>query len=173
MFLCHSERSEESVKTPAMLTDQIDLYLGLGSNSGDRKAGLHRALDMLDSALGTHYDAVSDFIETEPWGFESPDLFLNAVVRYVLDVPRGTDVSRLAHSILDKCKAIEREMGRTGSPEYDDSGHRIYRSRIIDIDILLLGDFRIDEDDLKIPHPLMQERDFVMIPLRQILNGHI
>lgn len=156
-----------------MLTDQIYLYLGLGSDSGDRKANLDKALDMLDMVLGVHYDAVSDYIETEPWGFESPDMFLNAAVRYVLDVPRGTDVSRLAHSILDKCKAIEREMGRTGSPEYDDSGHRIYRSRIIDIDILLFGDFRIDEDDLKIPHPLMQERDFVMIPLRQILNGHI
>ena len=156
-----------------MLTDQVDLYLGLGSNSGDRKASLHRALEMLDSALGTHYDAVSDFIETEPWGFDSPDLFLNAVVRYVLDVPRGTEICRFAHSILDKCKEIERKMGRTGSPEYDDSGHRIYHSRIVDIDILLLGDFRIDEDDLKIPHPLMLERDFVMIPLRQIIKGHI
>ena len=153
-----------------MLTDQIELYLGLGSNSGDRKAGLHRALEMLDSALGTHYDAVSDFIETEPWGFESPDLFLNAVARYVLDVPRGTDAGRLAHGILGKCKAIERQMGRTGGPEYDNEGRRVYHSRIIDIDILLLGDVSIDDNDLKIPHPLMQDRDFVMVPLRQILR---
>ena len=153
-----------------MMTDQIDLYLGLGSDSGDRKANLDMALDMLDMALGVHYDAVSDYVETEPWGFESPDMFLNAAVRYVLDVPRGTDTGRLAHGILDKCKAIERQMGRTGGPEYDNKGRRVYRSRIIDIDILLLGDVRIDDEDLKIPHPLMQERDFVMTPLQQILR---
>lgn len=62
-------------------------------------------------------------------------------------------------------------MGRTGNPEYDEKGNRVYRSRIIDIDILRFGDFEMNEDDLKIPHPLMYERDFVMVPLMEICNG--
>ncbi len=152
------------------MTDQIDLYLGLGSSSGDRKANLHRALELLDKALDVHYDAVSDFIETEPWGFDSPDMFLNAAVRYVLNFPDGTDAGQFAHDILDKCKAIERQLGRTDVPEYDKDGRRVYHSRIIDIDILLLGNLHIDEEDLKIPHPLMHEREFVTVPLRQIIK---
>ena len=82
----------------------------------------------------------------------------------------GTDFNDLAHNILTQCKSIERAMGRTGEPEFDGAGNRIYRSRVIDLDILLLGDVRIDDEDLKIPHPLMQERDFVMTPLQQILR---
>ena len=148
----------------------MEIYLSLGSNLGDRRHNLEEALYRLDLALGRHYDAVSDFIYTEPWGFESSDWFLNAAVRYCLDVPRGTDVKYFAHNVLRKCKLIEVQMGRTGGPEYDSGGNRVYHSRIIDIDILLVDDVHINDDDLKIPHPLMFERDFVMIPLRQILN---
>ena len=148
-----------------------DLYLSLGTNIGDRKANLDEALSMLDGTLGVHYDKVSSFIETEPWGFECDDRFVNAVVRYRLDVPRGTDICSLCYSILHKCKEIEVLMGRTGNPEYDENGNRVYRSRIIDIDILRFGDFEMNEDDLKIPHPLMYERDFVMVPLMEICNG--
>ena len=61
-------------------------------------------------------------------------------------------------------------MGRNGSPEYDGNGVRIYRSRIIDIDILLIGDWQIDGPDLKIPHPLMTLREFVMKPLSEIIS---
>lgn len=147
----------------------IDLYLGLGTNLGDREGNLCSALSQLDKALGKHYDAVSDFIETQPWGFQSSDCFLNAAVKYELDVPRGTDMNAFAHGILSVCKGVERHMGRTEEPEYDAEGKRIYHSRIIDIDILLLGDERIDDDDLKIPHPLMRQRDFVMVPLNQII----
>lgn len=150
------------------MSTTIDLYLGLGSNLGDRRGNLLEALKRLDAGLGVSHDAVSDFVETEPWGFDSDDRFLNAVVRYALDVPCGTDMPRFAHDILDLCKSVEKEMGRTGGPEYDADGNRIYHSRIIDIDILLFGDLHIDDDDLKIPHPLMQKRDFVMVPLRQV-----
>lgn len=153
------------------LMERVSVYFSLGTNIGDRRANMLCALDALDRKLGCGYYALSDFIETEPWGFESEDRFLNAAVRYVLSVPRGTSRSRFAHGILDVCKGIERSMGRNGVPEYDDGGRRIYRSRIIDIDILMIDDWRIDESDLKIPHPLMQERDFVMIPLRQIWSG--
>lgn len=150
--------------------DTVQVYLGLGTNLGDREKNLLEALKRLDEAFGCRYAAVSDFIETEPWGFDSEDRFLNAAVKYILTVPLETPHSVYARNILRICKEIEGAMGRTGSPEYDKSGNRIYRSRIIDIDILRIGDWRIDEPDLKIPHPLMQERDFVMIPLRQIMN---
>lgn len=152
-----------------MPDNSVLLYLGLGSNLGDRKANLEEALRLLDEALGCHYEALSDFIETEPWGFVSADRFLNAAVRYRVTVPRGTSESVYSHRILAICKSIERELGRTGGPEYGIDGKRIYRSRIIDIDILLIGDWRIDDEDLKIPHPLMNERDFVRIPLMQVL----
>lgn len=151
---------------------EVMLYLGLGSNLGDRRQNLLDAVRRLDGALGVHHDALSGFVETEPWGFESDDLFLNAAVRYSLSVPRGTDMNSLAHEILRKCKTVESEMGRTGEPEYDAEGKRIYSSRIIDIDVLLFGDCIIDDSDLKIPHPYMSERDFVMIPLMEIASGH-
>ena len=76
------------------MSTKIDLYLGLGSNLGDRRGNLLEALKRLDAGLGVSHDAVSDFVETEPWGFDSDDRFLNAVVRYALDVPCGTDMPR-------------------------------------------------------------------------------
>lgn len=154
------------------------LYLALGSNIGDRKGNIIEALARLDKALGCHYDAVSDLVETDPWGFESDEKFMNAVVRYVMSVPRGTSESKEclnghadeARKILRICKDIEISMGRTENIEYGPDGKRIYHSRIIDIDILMAGDWKIDLPELKIPHPLMQERDFVMVPLRQIME---
>ena len=158
--------------------EEYPLYLGLGSNIGDRKGNIIEALARLDKALGCHYDAVSDLVETDPWGFEADEKFMNAVVRYIMPVPRGTSEyvecvnfhADEVRKILRICKDIEKSMGRTENVEYGPDGKRMYHSRIIDIDILMAGDWRIDEPDLKIPHPLMQERDFVMIPLRQIMN---
>ena len=70
--------------------------------------------------------------------------------------------------ILEKCKDIERKLGRTEAPEYDEDGKRIYHDRTVDIDILLFGDNIIDCEELTIPHKLMYERDFVMKPLSEI-----
>ena len=72
--------------------------------------------------------------------------------------------------ILEICKDIERRLGRTGKPQYNGKGERVYTSRPIDIDILLFGDHNIDCEELTVPHKLMYERDFVMIPLREINN---
>lgn len=152
------------------MMDEVEVYLGLGTNLGDRESNLYQALKSLDKAFGCHYSALSGFHETEPWGFESDERFLNAAVRYVVSVPRGTSQAGFARHILDICKSIERSMGRTGLPEYGPDGRRVYYSRIIDIDILLISDWHIDEPDLKIPHPLMSERDFVMVPLSEILQ---
>ncbi|MGN0189739.1 MAG: 2-amino-4-hydroxy-6-hydroxymethyldihydropteridine diphosphokinase [Candidatus Cryptobacteroides sp.] len=146
-----------------------DLYLSLGSNIGDRRENLQEALRRLDRAFGKGYDRVSSFIETEPWGFETEvDAFLNAVVRYRIEMPEDVDSVEFALSLLGKCKAVEREMGRKDDVEFDGYGRRVYHSRVIDIDILLIGDLRIGTESLTVPHPLMWERDFVMTPLKEL-----
>ena len=149
-----------------------EVYFSLGSNLGDREAALRKALGLMEerfSALeGTSRNIVklSSFLETEPWGFEAPTPFINCAVRFDLESP--------AEEILRVCKEIEREMGRSNSgPRYDSEGKRIYESRPIDIDILLCGDERIQTPTLTVPHPMMRERDFVMIPLREILPPEV
>ncbi len=147
---------------------KVKLYLSLGSNQGDRRQNIENAISMLNVELKTPYTAVSSFIETQPWGFESKDKFINAAVLYELDLPEGYNAEAEGLMILEKCKDIERRMGRTGGPQYDEKGERVYSSRPIDIDILLLGDSKIDCEELTVPHKLMYERDFVMIPLNEI-----
>ncbi len=100
--------------------------------------------------------AKSAFLATAPWGFESKHSFLNAAVRV------ETELTPFA--LLDATQQIERDMGRTLKSV---SGK--YHDRIIDIDILLYDDLRIKTQRLTIPHPVMYERDFVLIPLREIL----
>lgn len=149
--------------------EKVDLYLSLGSNQGDRAQHLENALSLLNIELKRPYKEVSSFIETEPWGFDSDEKFLNAAVHYELELPRGYNPEAEGLMILEICKDIERRMGRSGEPQYDEGGHRIYISRPIDIDILLFGENRIDCPELTVPHKLMYERDFVMIPLNEIL----
>lgn len=136
-----------------------DAYLGLGTNLGDRKANLERAVQMIRERIGDIV-ALSSFVCTEPWGFESENKFLNAVVRV------STEMSPRA--ILAAAKEIEKEMGRTQK-----SVGGIYHDRIIDIDILLYGDLVLQSEELVIPHPLMTSRDFVMIPMAEIAPGLI
>ncbi len=138
----------------------VNVYFSLGSNLGDREKNISEALCQMDEAFGTHYSALSKIIETEPFGF-SGEAFLNAAVLYRIpaESPLWT---------LYQVKAIEREMGRTDAPEYNAEGKRIYHSRIIDIDILFYGKEIIDTPELTIPHKGIAERDFVLIPLREI-----
>ena len=125
---------------------------------------------MLNIELGTPYKRISSLLETEPWGFESEDKFLNAAVLYELRMKKGYSPEAEGLMILEICKDIERRLGRTGKPQYNEKGERVYTSRPIDIDILLFGDHKIDCEELTVPHKLMYERDFVMIPLREINN---
>ena len=147
---------------------KVDLYLSLGSNQGDRVQNMENALSLLNIELKTPYKAVSSFIETEPWGFESDEKFLNAAVHYELELPQGYNPEAEGLMILEICKDIERRLGRSLEVRYDQTGNRIYTSRPIDIDILLFGDNTIDCKELTVPHKLMYERDFVMVPLREI-----
>lgn len=140
-----------------------EVYLALGTNMGDRDANLKCALGLLDDAFGVPHAALSSFYANPAQGFEGED-FLNAVVRY--------DLSLEPLRILDICKDVERQMGRVGGGiRYDSQGRRIYRSRVIDVDVLLIGNMRVDTPVLTVPHPRMEERDFVMIPLREIYGG--
>ena len=151
-------------------TRKVELYLSLGSNQGDRRLNIEHAVSMLNIELKKPYKAISSILETEPWGFESENKFLNAVVLYELDLPEGYNAEAEGLMVLEICKDIERKLGRTGGPQYDEKGERIYTSRPIDIDILLFGDDRIECPELTVPHKLMYERDFVMIPLKEINN---
>ena len=142
----------------------------MGSNKGDKRKNIEDALSLLNIELGTPFKAVSSLIETKPWGFESDEMFVNAAVHYELEMKKGYNPEAEGLMILEICKSIERRLGRDGGPQYDESGNRIYSDRPIDIDILLLGDDRIDCEELTVPHKLMYERDFVMVPLREINN---
>ena len=130
------------------------VYLGLGTNIGNRKENLTRAIEALSLALG-HYTALSSFIETAPWGFESDNTFLNCAVAF--------ETVLLPEELLDTTERIERELGRTAK-----STGGTYHDRVIDIDILLYGNETIDTPRLTIPHPLMHLRDFVLEPLAEI-----
>ena len=151
--------------------EKVSLYLSLGSNQGDRVQNIENALSLLNIELGMPYKAVSSYIETEPWGFDSDEKFINAAVHYELSLPKGYNPEAEALMILETCKDIEKRLGRRGEVQYDMDGNRIYTSRPIDIDILLFGDNKIDCPELTVPHKLMYERDFVMIPLKEIINN--
>jgi 2-amino-4-hydroxy-6-hydroxymethyldihydropteridine diphosphokinase len=121
---------------------------------GERQANIERAIELISERVGEVIRR-SSLIETEPWGFESENKFLNGVIL--------CETALTPRQVLRKTQKIERDMGRkkkTSSLQYSD--------RPIDIDILLYDDLTVDEPDLKIPHPRMQERDFVMIPLQQL-----
>ena len=130
------------------------VYLSLGTNIGNRKAIMHEAIKRIGEKIGTVLRQ-SSFHETEPWGFESPNLFLNACV--------CVSTSLAPRQLLEATQAIEIEMGRVKK-----SINAQYTDRIIDIDILLYDNLNINEPNLVIPHPLMEERNFVMLPLKEI-----
>ena len=148
----------------------VDLYLSLGSNQGDREQNIENAVSLLNIELKTPYKAISSLLETEPWGFESEEKFLNAAVHYQLMLKKGYNPEAEGLMILEICKDIERRLGRTIGVEYNEAGERVYHNRPIDIDILLFGEHKIDCPELTVPHKLMYERDFVMIPLKEIFS---
>lgn len=132
----------------------MKVYLSLGTNIGNKKENLTRAMDLLSLALGT-CRAVSRFYSTAPWGFSSSNSFLNCAVEFCTELP--------PEKLLDTTEEIERTMGRT---QKSIDGN--YHDRIIDIDILLYGNEQIESQRLTIPHPLMHKRTFVLEPLAEI-----
>lgn len=159
-----------------------EVYLSLGSNLGDREQQLKQAIRFIDERIG-EVVRQSSFIETEPWGFQSDHRFLNAAICCLTD--------KTPREVLQLTQQIERDLGKTKahatrrvpqssalSPQPSSitphpsalSPQPSYFNRPIDIDILLYDDWKVSEPDLKIPHPLMHQRDFVMIPLKEIMT---
>ncbi|MDO5570197.1 MAG: 2-amino-4-hydroxy-6-hydroxymethyldihydropteridine diphosphokinase [Bacteroidales bacterium] len=131
----------------------MNYYLSLGSNLGEREENITRALDMITKRIG-NITCQSAFYYTEPWGFNSINGFVNicAVV--------NTNI--LPNEMLAITEKIEKELGRLTK------SNGIYSDRIIDIDIIFAENLVVDNDNLKIPHPLMSQRLFVLEPLNEI-----
>lgn len=132
------------------------VYFSLGSNLGDKEGNIREAISRIGELIG-EVDRQSTLLATEPWGFESDNTFVNAAIRCT--------TSLSPFEILNITQNIERAMGRTLK-----SVDGQYHDRIIDIDILIYDDLHITTPQLTLPHPLMKERDFVMIPLKEILQ---
>ena len=130
------------------------VYFSLGSNLGDKEGNIREAIKRIGELIG-EVDRQSTLLATEPWGFESDNTFVNAAIRCT--------TSLSPFEILNITQNIERAMGRTLK-----SVDGQYHDRIIDIDILIYDDLHITTPQLTLPHPLMKERDFVMIPLKEI-----
>ncbi len=127
------------------------IYLGLGSNLGDREKNIRSAVELLQEA-GVKIQRLSTLIETDPVGGPPQGKFLNAVLR------AESDLAPL--DLLRAVQAIEQKLGRVRSVRN--------APRTIDIDILLYGRLTLASPELTIPHPRMRERDFVMKPLSEI-----
>lgn len=128
------------------------VFLGIGSNLGDREANLKEAVKGLGETIGTIISCSSVY-ETEPWGFEAQEQFLNMVVE--------ADTKLNPSGLLGAILMTEAKLGRTRSGKQ-------YSSRLIDIDILLFNDLIMNEEALQIPHPHLHKRKFVLVPLCEI-----
>jgi 2-amino-4-hydroxy-6-hydroxymethyldihydropteridine diphosphokinase len=136
------------------LSSSTQVIVGLGSNMGDRFASLSGALDMIREEAGT-ITGTSSVWETEPWGFEADEQFLNMVA--VLDT------CKQPLQLIQLFRSIEGRMGRRRH------GGGRYESRIIDIDILLWEDHIISLPGLEVPHPRIADRRFVLEPLFEVV----
>jgi 2-amino-4-hydroxy-6-hydroxymethyldihydropteridine diphosphokinase len=133
------------------------VFLGIGTNLGNREHNLRQAVANIEKKIGPVL-RTSQVYETEPWGFQSDSAFLNMVAE--------VETELAPHELLETVLKIEASLGRVRNETQ-------YSSRVIDIDILLYGSEIINDEDLKIPHPLMHKRKFVLIPLCEIASDMI
>ena len=132
-------------------SDLQAVHLLLGSNLGNRKEILDKAIELIIQKIGIIISQSKDY-ETKPWGVTDQPDFLN------LAITIHTKLKPL--EILEQTQAIENQLGRVRKEKWG--------ARLIDIDLIFYGNEIIDEPNLKVPHPLMQERDFALIPLAEI-----
>ena len=133
-------------------TPWVKVYIGLGSNVGDREKFLREAIRSLKELEGFKVRRVSRFFETEPVGITEQGLFLNGVLE-------GETILS-PHDLLLDLKIIEKKAGRMQTEKWG--------PREIDLDLLFYGDLVLEEEALTIPHPRLQERDFVLVPLSEL-----
>lgn len=136
------------------------VYLGLGTNLGNKEENIEIALKNIEKQIGKILSR-SAFYSSEPSGFESENMFLNCAVEI--------STSLQPYELLTKTQLIEKEMGRL--EKSDASG---YSDRIMDIDVLFYGNLIVDDvPTLVIPHPFVQQRDFVLQPLSEIAPDYV
>jgi 2-amino-4-hydroxy-6-hydroxymethyldihydropteridine diphosphokinase len=133
-----------------------NIYLHLGSNVGDRKENLQKAVQLIGKKIGKIV-MKSGLYETEAWGKKDQDAFINQAIEI------NTDLS--PRDILLKCNGIEQELGSIKTEKWG--------PRILDIDILFCGKKKVKEKDLIIPHPEIENRNFVLIPLMEIAGDFV
>jgi 2-amino-4-hydroxy-6-hydroxymethyldihydropteridine diphosphokinase len=127
-------------------------YVALGANLGPREITLLRAVDLLAETEGVEVRAVSQLRETEPVGVVEQPLFLNGAV--------ALDTSLTPRELLDRLLEIERGLGRVRDVRWG--------PRVVDLDLLVYGDLQVDEPGLRVPHPRLHERRFVLEPLAEL-----
>lgn len=132
---------------------ECNVFIGLGSNIGNRAEHLKKGLHMLSMSIAI--TEISSIYETEAWGYAAQPCFLNLVCR--------VQTCKSPGALLELCKYVETAVGRTHTFRYG--------PRILDLDILSYGDHSISTDSLKLPHPGLAERAFVLVPLSEIAPG--
>lgn len=133
------------------------IYIGVGTNLGDRMANIERAIEEL-TLIGIPVNRTASVYETKAWGFDSEDLFLNTV--FECSSPLNS------RDCLKALQFVEKKIGRKKTLKAG------YESRIIDLDILLFKDQQIALPDLTIPHPYITERQFVIGPMHELTNSY-
>ncbi len=139
-------------------------YLGIGSNLGNREQTIREALRLLDEAIGKRV-SVAPMIYTAPQGFASEHEFCNTVARY--------ESALQPMEVLARTQAIEQQLGRTEHSTILPDGSKLYADREIDIDLIQVFDdegkeITINTPTLTLPHPRMNEREFVLLPLKAV-----
>lgn len=132
----------------------MNVFLNIGSNRGDRRRNLSRAVAAIEKEFG--YFELSHVVESEPWGFDSPNRFLNVGMMVISELE--------PLEILHKLQAIERSI----SPDAHRNADGTYADREIDIDIIAIDEMTIDTPELTVPHPRMAERAFVLEPMAEL-----
>lgn len=130
------------------------VYVNIGSNMGERKKWISKALDCIGEIFG--YYCVSGFVESEPWGFDSTNHFINIGAAFRSDMH--------PELILMKLQEIERTLSGVG--HRDEAGN--YKDREVDIDIMAIDQTRYRSESLRIPHPHLREREFFLMPLMEL-----
>ena len=139
-------------------------HLNIGSNQGDRQGNISLAVSLIDKQAGRVL-AVSDPVESAPWGYDSANPFINVGI--------NIDTTLSPFDLLDALQAIERELGRDRAAEALEKARTgaPYVSRPIDIDIIFYDDEVIDTERLRVPHPRLAEREFALVPLCEIVRS--
>jgi 2-amino-4-hydroxy-6-hydroxymethyldihydropteridine diphosphokinase len=137
--------------------EAYDALIGIGSNVGDKTANIARAVELLCSDGAVRLVSESRLYRSEPWGILDQDWFVNGAAAVATDVA--------AHELLRRCLAVEDAMGRVRSVKWG--------PRLVDVDVLTYRGETIDTADLKVPHPFIEKRSFVIVPLLDIAADEV